>query len=59
MPAEGWPLTFTRMARGGSFRSHVKPAIAGVLSAATPAFAVLGIDQVVHGTRANGSTASA
>ncbi len=58
MPAEGWPLVVTAHGTGGSFRSHVRPELAGALAAATPAFAVLGIDQVVHGPRRGTSTES-
>jgi hypothetical protein len=43
---------------GGNFRDHVREEVAGVLAAATPQFAVLGIDQVDHGPRRNGSTES-
>jgi len=63
MPAEGWPLVVYAHGTGGSFRSHVRSEIAGLLSSAsTPSgpvqFAVLGIDQVVHGPRRGDSTAS-
>ncbi len=58
MPAEGWPIVITAHGTGGSFRSHVRPEVAGVLAAASPAFAVLGIDQVVHGPRRGTSTES-
>jgi len=36
---------------GGGYRDHVRPEVAGVLAAATPKFAVIGIDQVEHGPR--------
>ncbi len=63
MPAEGWPLVIHAHGTGGSFRTHVDPAIAGTLSAAatgagTVRFAVLGIDQVAHGPRRGSSDAS-
>jgi hypothetical protein len=63
MPAAGWPLVVYAHGTGGSFRSHVRPEIAGVLSSAiTPSgsvgFAVLGIDQVEHGPRRGPSNAS-
>ncbi|MBK7582841.1 MAG: hypothetical protein IPI67_21935 [Myxococcales bacterium] len=63
MPAAGWPLTVFAHGTGGSFRSHVRPEIAGALSKAkTPAgsvgFAVLGIDQAEHGPRRGASSAS-
>jgi hypothetical protein len=56
MPAEGWPLVIFAHGTGGTFRSHVRDDVAGVLASATPRFAVLGIDQVVHGPRRNGSS---
>ena len=34
---------------GGSYRSHVREEVAGVLATSAPKFAVLGIDQVEHG----------
>ncbi len=55
MPAEGWPLVIFAHGTGGNFRSHVRADVAGVLASANPNFAVLGIDQVVHGPRRNGS----
>jgi hypothetical protein len=51
MPANGWPVAIFAHGTGGSFRSHMTDDTAGVLAAATPAFAVLGIDQVEHGPR--------
>ena len=57
-PAAGWPLVVTAHGTGGSFRSHVRPEVAGVLSQGTTKFAVLGIDQVVHGPRRGASTES-
>ena len=63
MPAEGWPLVVYAHGTGGSFRSHVRSEVAGALSGAntpggTVRFAVLGIDQVVHGPRRGDSDAS-
>lgn len=63
MPASGWPLVVYAHGTGGSFRSHVRPEVAGALAkAVTPSgtvpFAVLGIDQVQHGPRRGTSTAS-
>ncbi|HEX6272947.1 MAG TPA: hypothetical protein VFZ53_07905 [Polyangiaceae bacterium] len=57
-PADGWPLAVTAHGTGGSFRSHVTPSLAGSLSQGGVPFAVLGIDQVVHGTRRGDSTES-
>lgn len=56
-PAQGYPIAVTAHGAGGSFRSHVRPEVAGVLSKAeTPdgepmPFAVLGYDAVQHGPR--------
>jgi hypothetical protein len=64
MPSEGWPLVVFAHGTGGSFRSHIRPEVAGALSnvstpgGATVRFAVLGIDQVQHGPRRGGSTES-
>jgi len=58
MPANGWPIAIFAHGTGGSFRSHVTEDIAGVLAKASPAFAVLGIDQVEHGPRRGKSTTS-
>jgi hypothetical protein len=58
MPAAGWPVAIFAHGTGGSFRSHVVDDTAGVLAQATPAFAVLGIDQVEHGPRRGTSTQS-
>ncbi|MCA9597416.1 MAG: hypothetical protein KC776_29080 [Myxococcales bacterium] len=63
MPANGWPVVVFAHGTGGSFRSHIRPEVAGTLSKAeTPSgavgFAVLGIDQVQHGPRRGSSTAS-
>ncbi len=57
-PAAGWPTVVFAHGTGGSFRSHVRPEVAGVLAAATPKFAVIGIDQVEHGPRRGDSTES-
>ncbi len=56
MPGQGWPLVIYAHGTGGSFRSHVRDEVAGVLARATPKFAVLGIDQVQHGPRRGDST---
>jgi len=58
MPASGWPVAIFAHGTGGSFRSHVTDDVAGVLAKATPAFAVLGIDQVEHGPRRGKATTS-
>jgi hypothetical protein len=57
-PASGFPLVVYAHGTGGSFRDHVSPSVAGALSTATPAFAVLGIDQVTHGPRRGASMQS-
>jgi predicted esterase len=57
-PAEGWPTVVFAHGTGGSFRSHVRPEVSGALAAAMPQFAVIGIDQVVHGPRRGESNAS-
>jgi predicted esterase len=57
-PAAGWPTVVFAHGTGGSFRSHVRPEVAGVLAEATPKFAVIGIDQVEHGPRRGDSTQS-
>jgi pimeloyl-ACP methyl ester carboxylesterase len=57
-PAAGWPTVVFAHGTGGSFRSQVRPEVAGVLAAATPKFAVIGIDQVEHGPRRGDSTES-
>ena len=64
MPAAGWPLVIYAHGTGGSFRSHVTEGVAAMLAAAKDAsgaavpMAVLGIDQVEHGTRRGASTES-
>jgi hypothetical protein len=60
MPATGWPLAIYAHATGGSFRSHVTDGVAARFASADAGaahVAVLGIDQVAHGTRRGGSTA--
>lgn len=57
-PTNGWPTVVFAHGTGGSFRSHVRPEVAGVLAAAEPGFAVIGIDQVAHGSRRGDSTES-
>ncbi len=54
-PAAGWAAVVHAHGTGGSFRSHVRDEVAGVLAAATPKFAVIGIDQVEHGPRRGAS----
>jgi hypothetical protein len=51
MPAAGWPLVIYAHGTGASYRDHVKASVAGVLAANSKPSAVLGIDQVAHGTR--------
>jgi hypothetical protein len=63
MPAAGWPVVLYAHGTGGSFRSHVNEGVAKALATANPGsgavpMAVLGIDQVQHGPRRNGSTQS-
>ena len=58
MPAGGWPLLVYAHGTGGSFRSQVGEGVAkrlSLLGGQLPA-AVLGIDQVEHGTRRGSST---
>jgi hypothetical protein len=60
MPATGWPLAIYAHATGGSFRSHVSDGVAARFASAdagAAAIAVLGIDQIDHGTRRGGTTA--
>jgi predicted esterase len=57
-PSAGWPTVVFAHGTGGNFRSHVRPEVAGVLAAATPKLAVLGIDQVEHGPRRGDSLES-
>lgn len=65
MPTAGWPVVVYAHGTGGSFRSHVLDGAAAALAQATTStaagpvgFAVLGIDQVQHGTRRGSSSAS-
>ncbi|MDY0002006.1 MAG: hypothetical protein RBU30_11970 [Polyangia bacterium] len=57
MPAAGWPVALYAHGTGGSFRSHLGGGVARVMSdleadGALPGrVAVIGIDQVLHGTR--------
>jgi hypothetical protein len=57
-PAAGWPAVVFAHGTGGSFRNHVRDEVAGVLAAATPKLAVIGIDQVEHGPRRGDSQES-
>src|SRR5579859_4249017 len=56
MPATGWPLLVYAHGTGGSFRSHVGEGVAKRMAAV--GVAVLGIDQVEHGTRRGSSQES-
>ena len=56
MPAGGWPLLVYAHGTGGSFRSHVPEGVAARMAAV--GVAVLGIDQVEHGTRRGASQES-
>jgi hypothetical protein len=58
MPEQGWPLVIYAHGTGGSFRSHVPEGVAARLANVDGAqkIAVLGIDQVGHGTRRGTST---
>ncbi|HEY8079194.1 MAG TPA: dickkopf-related protein [Labilithrix sp.] len=64
MPASGWPLVVYAHGTGGSFRSHANDGTAKSLASVDDGaggqvhMAVLGIDQVEHGPRRGGSTAS-
>jgi hypothetical protein len=64
MPAAGWPLVIYAHGTGGSFRSHVTQGLGKSLGTVDDGaggqthMAVLGIDQVSHGPRRNGSTTS-
>lgn len=64
MPMGGWPLVVYAHGTGGSFRSHVTEGVAGRLASVDDGvggfvhLAVLGIDQVEHGTRRGTSTQS-
>jgi len=56
MPAGGWPLLVYAHGTGGSFRSHIPEGVAK--REAAQGIAVLGIDQVEHGTRRGTSQTS-
>jgi hypothetical protein len=56
MPPGGWPLLVYAHGTGGSFRSHVPEGVAK--REAMQGIAVLGIDQVEHGTRRGTSQSS-
>lgn len=56
MPSGGWPLLVYAHGTGGSFRSHVTEGVAK--REAAQGIAVLGIDQVEHGTRRGTSQTS-
>jgi hypothetical protein len=64
MPAAGWPLVVYAHGTGGSFRSHVSEGVAARLASVDDGagghvnIAVLGIDQVEHGTRRGSSQGS-
>ncbi|MBW2523229.1 MAG: hypothetical protein JRI23_03600 [Deltaproteobacteria bacterium] len=65
VPAGGWPTVVYAHGTGGHFRTHVVKGVAddfavGVNDGSGTVIkaAVLGIDQVAHGPRRNGSTAS-
>ena len=58
MPAGGWPLVVYAHGTGGSLRSHVTEGVAARLADVDngqAAIAVLGFDQVQHGTRRGSS----
>ena len=62
-PAGGWPVVLYAHGTGGDYRTHITNGIAqGLASVAvgdpaeTIGFAVLGIDQPLHGTRRGGSS---
>lgn len=65
MPNGGWPLVIYAHGTGGSFRSHVNEGVAARLATVDDGMsgvvhmAVLGIDQVEHGTRRGASMQSA
>lgn len=54
-PPAGFPLIIFAHGTGGSFRSHVSADIAGAFATSDLRFAVLGIDQVSHGSRRGSS----
>jgi len=61
-PSTGWPVALYAHGTGGSFRSHAIDGTAKLLSkidlggGVASSFAVLGIDQVAHGSRRGTST---
>jgi pimeloyl-ACP methyl ester carboxylesterase len=63
MPENGWPVVIYAHGTGGNYRSHVSEGISSELSAVAlddgteVDFAVVGIDQVLHGTRAQADVA--
>jgi hypothetical protein len=57
-PTSGWPLVVYAHGTGGSYRDHVRDEVAGAFARATTPMAVLGYDQVEHGTRRGTSTTS-
>lgn len=63
-PAGGWPVAIYAHGTGGNFRGFVEDGTAAALAdvdlggGTKVAFATLGIDQVQHGPRRNGSTFS-
>jgi len=57
MPENGWPVVLYAHGTGGTYRSHVSEGIATALSSVGgTGFAVIGIDQVLHGPRRGAST---
>lgn len=61
-PAGGWPVVVYAHGTGGDYRSHLDEGLAATLadvavsvSSTTARFAVLGVDQVGHGTRRGAS----
>jgi hypothetical protein len=58
MPGNGWPLLVFAHGTGGDYRSHVRDGVSKAMAGAATPIAVLGIDQVEHGSRRGGSTES-
>ena len=56
MPTAGWPLLVYAHGTGGSYRSEITEGVSARMAA--KGIAVLGIDQVEHGTRRGASTES-
>lgn len=56
VPGNGWTVVVYAHGTGGSFRSHINEGVAKAL--AQQNIAAIGIDQVQHGPRRNGSTLS-